>query len=169
VGDLADRLRDFQASRLNLIMPDLSTDLDRYLYATFISFLEDKSFAYDLDMRTDNRGWLSEFIKSKSFGQIFISRTKPGITRGNHWHHTKVEKFLVVDGKAKISFRHVETKKILKYSVSGERMRVVDIPPGYIHSIENTGKSDLITIFWADELFDVERPDTYYEEVYEQA
>ena len=98
-------------------------------------------------------------------GQIFVSRTKPGITRGNHYHHTKTEKFLVLEGEAVIRFRHIEGDEILEYPVSGEDYRVVDIPPGYTHSIENVGKSVLVTLFWASEVFDADRPDTYYEKV----
>jgi UDP-2-acetamido-2,6-beta-L-arabino-hexul-4-ose reductase len=116
-------------------------------------------------MKHDDRGWLTEFIKSSNFGQIFISRTKPGITRGNHWHHTKVEKFLVVEGDAVVRFRHVYSRKVIEYRVSGSELKVLDIPAGYTHSITNTGSCDVITIFWADELFNPERPDTNFLEV----
>ena len=98
-------------------------------------------------------------------GQIFISRTKPGITRGNHWHHTKAEKFLVIQGEAVIRFRKIDSDDIIEYRVSGEVPEVVDIPTGYTHSIENIGKEDVITIFWASEIFDPQKPDTYYLEV----
>ena len=114
---------------------------------------------------------LAEFLKSPSFGQIFVSRTKPGITRGNHYHHTKTEKFLVVQGKAVIRFRKIipedrgQRAEVLEYRVSGDEFRVVDIPPGYTHSIENVGTDELVTLFWANQIFDPNNPDTYYCEV----
>jgi UDP-2-acetamido-2,6-beta-L-arabino-hexul-4-ose reductase len=116
-------------------------------------------------MKRDNRGWLSEFIKSENLGQIFVSRTKPGITRGNHWHHTKVEKFLVIYGEALIKLRKIDSEEVIEYKVSGDKLQVIDIPPGYTHSISNIGQSDLITIFWASEIFNPDKPDTYYLEV----
>jgi len=146
-------------------MPDFKDDFTRFLYATYISYLPEDDFGYDLEMKTDNRGWLSEVIKSKHFGQIFISKTKPGITRGNHWHHTKNEKFLVVSGKGVIRFRKIDSDEIIEYYVSGDKLEVVDIPPGYTHNIENLGDTDLVTIMWANEPFDPEKPDTYYLEV----
>ena len=114
---------------------------------------------------TDNRGWLAEFIKSDDNGQIFISTTKPGITRGNHWHQTKVEKFLVMQGKALIKLRNINNTEVIKYEVLGENLEVVDIPAGYTHSITNIGNEDIITLFWACEIFDSNNPDTYFVEV----
>jgi len=166
LGDLANKLRSFKESRYSLIQPSLEDKFDKYLYSTYLSYLNNNDFGYNLTMRHDNRGWLAEFIKSDQFGQIFISRTKSGITRGNHWHHTKVEKFLVIEGNAVIRFRHVmENKETLEYVVSGENLQVIDIPPGYTHSIENVGKTDVITLFWANEIFDAGKPDTFFLEV----
>lgn len=162
---LADTIYSFAGSRQNLVMPNLESDLERFLYATYTSYLPEDGFGYELEMKHDNRGWLAEFIKSRQFGQIFISRTKPGITRGNHWHHTKVEKFLVIEGEALISFRKIGADEVIKYKVSGEQLKVVDIPAGYTHSITNIGQKDVITLFWASEIFDPEKPDTYYLEV----
>lgn len=159
---IADKLNAFKESRKSLILPSLERDFDRFLYATYLSYLPEKEFGYELEMKHDNRGWLAEFIKSKGFGQIFVSRTKPGITRGNHWHHTKIEKFLVVEGEAVINFRRIQGNEVLEYKVSGEKLKVLDIPAGYTHSITNTGEIDLITIFWADEIFNQNNPDTYY-------
>ena len=119
-------------------------------------------------MNTDNRGWLFELIKSEQFGQIFVSTTHPGITRGNHGHDTKVEKFCVIQGQGVIRFRHVVTHEIVEYKVSGESIQIVDIPPGYTHSIENIGEVEMVTLFWANEIFNPEKPDTYYEEVLAQ-
>lgn len=165
VQQLADTLYTFAASRINLTLPNFESDFERYLYATYISHLPEEGLSYPLKKKEDNRGWLAEFIKSKQFGQIFISRTKPGVTRGNHWHHTKVEKFLVIGGEAVIRLRKIGTEQIIEYRVSGGSPEVVDIPPGYIHSITNMGNSDVISIFWADEVFDPEAADTYCLEV----
>lgn len=161
VGRLAETLQAFYANRQTLVMPELAEELDRALYATLLSYLPEDQFAYPLDMKHDNRGWLAEVIKSESFGQIFISKTKPGITRGNHWHHTKVEKFLVIQGEGVIQFRKIDGTEILEYPVSGDKLEVVDIPVGYTHSITNIGRSDMITLFWVDELFKADKPDTY--------
>jgi len=165
LGELAAAIHSFQASRNSLVMPDLSKPLARNLYATFLSYLPESEFAYPLQMKCDNRGELAEFIKSLQFGQIFVSRTKPGIHRGNHFHHTKTEKFLVLEGDAVIRFRHVERDDVIEYPVSGREFRVVDIPPGYTHSIENVGTSEMIVLFWASEIFDPDKTDTYYQEV----
>ncbi len=165
VGEVAEKLYSFKSNRESLIMPSLEKDFDRALYSTLLSYFEEDNFSYKLKKNVDNRGWLAEFIKSKESGQIFISKTKPGITRGNHWHHTKVEKFLVIQGEASIKFRKIDSEKILEYKVNGEMPEVVDIPVGYTHSIENTGNEDVITLFWACEIFNPEKPDTYFVEV----
>jgi UDP-2-acetamido-2,6-beta-L-arabino-hexul-4-ose reductase len=165
VQQLADMVRAFRDSRTSLIMPNLESDLARFLYATFVSFLPQDGLGYALDMKRDDRGWLTEFTKSRQSGQVFISRTKPGITRGNHWHHTKVEKFLVIEGDTVIRLRRLDSDEVIEVQASGTRLRVVDIPPGYTHSITNVGKTDVITLFWADEVFDPVRPDTYFAEV----
>ena len=165
VGELASKIHSFHQNRKTLIMPPLESPLDRALYGTYLSFLPDNRFSYPLEKKTDARGWLAEFIKSQGMGQIFISKTKPGIKRGNHWHHTKVEKFLVIQGEARIRFRMVGSDKVIEYIVNGEFPEVVDIPAGYVHSIENTGQDDLITLFWACEIFNPDKPDTYWQEV----
>lgn len=165
LGELADKLYSFKANRDSLVMPSLEKELDKCLYSTFLSYLEEDNFSYRLKKNSDNRGWLAEFIKSKELGQFFISKTKPGVTRGNHWHHTKVEKFLVIQGEATIRFRKIDSDKIIEYKVDGEVPEVVDIPVGYTHSIKNTGKEDVITLFWACEIFDPNKPDTYFVEV----
>ncbi|MCX7735010.1 MAG: NAD-dependent epimerase/dehydratase family protein [bacterium] len=163
--DLAEKIYTFEKSRKTLLMPSLKDEFDKKLYATFISYLAEDKFSYELEMKHDNRGWLTEFIKSEPFGQIFISKTKPGITRGNHWHHTKVEKFLVIQGEALVKLRAIYSEQIIEYKVSGEKLQVIDIPPGYTHSITNVGQTELITIFWASEIYNPNNPDTYYLEV----
>jgi len=126
-----------------------------------ISYRKDNDFAYSLTIRSDSRGELAEFMKQVHFGQLFMSRTKPGVTRGNHFHHTKVEKFLVVEGDAVIRFRRIDGTEIIEYRVSGRDFKVVDIPPGYTHSIKNIGPGELITLFWAGQLFDPKTSDAY--------
>jgi UDP-2-acetamido-2,6-beta-L-arabino-hexul-4-ose reductase len=162
---LADTIYSFAESRMSLVVPNFEGDFERCLYATYTSYLPEDGFGYELDMKHDNRGWLAEFIKSRQFGQVFISRTKPGITRGNHWHNTKIEKFLVINGEANIKFRKIGTGEVIEYKVNGERLRVIDIPAGYTHSITNISDTDLITLFWANEIFSQEKPDTYFLEV----
>lgn len=161
LGDLARQIEMFRDSRHSLLLPDFSDPFTKRLYATYISYLEENDFAYNLIIREDPRGELAEFLKQAHFGQLFVSRTKPGITRGNHFHHTKVEKFLVVEGDAVIRFRRIYGDEIIEYRVSGRDFKVVDIPPGYTHSIENVGPGELITIFWAGEVFDPKVSDTY--------
>jgi UDP-2-acetamido-2,6-beta-L-arabino-hexul-4-ose reductase len=111
---------------------------------------------------------LAEWIKQPGIGQIFISHTKPGITRGNHFHHTKVEKFLVVQGEAVVRFRQIQGQQVIAYPVKGEEYKVVDIPPGFTHSIENVGTGDLVTLFWASQIFDPAHPDTVFDPVIKQ-
>lgn len=165
LGELHDLLVSFQAGRKQSLLPDLANPLVKYLYSTFVSFLDPQDLAYPVDLKTDDRGWLFELVKSRAAGQIFVSRTRPGITRGNHYHDTKIEKFCVIQGQGIIRFRHVFSPEILAYPVDDQAIRIVDIPPGYTHSIENTGRGDLITLFWANEIFDPQRPDTHFVKV----
>lgn len=162
LGQLADLLVSFRNSRRDLIVPQFDNPLAYKLYGTFLSYLDTDDFAYDLQQRRDPRGVLAEFVKQPSFGQIFVSRTEPGITRGNHYHDLKTEKFLVLEGEAVVRFRSILTDEIIEYPVSGRDFRVVDIPPGYTHSIENIGEGELVTLFWASEIFDSSAPDTYF-------
>jgi UDP-2-acetamido-2,6-beta-L-arabino-hexul-4-ose reductase len=166
LGELADRIYLFRDMRKSLAVPDLSDTFTRCLYTTFLSYLATDNFSYMLDQRIDPRGELAELIKSPHFGQIFVSRTRPGITRGNHYHDTKIEKFIVLEGEAVIRFRHVLADEVIEYPVSGREFKVVDIPPGYTHSIENVGTNDLIVLFWADEIFDSSIPDTFLASVF---
>lgn len=165
LGELAETIQSFRTMRVTKMMPDFSNRFVRCLYATYLSHLETNDFAYGLEIRADARGQLAEFLKADHFGQVFVSTTKPGITRGNHFHHTKTEKFLVVQGDAEIRFKHILSGEIIRYRVTGSEFRVVDIPPGYTHAIENVGQTDLVVLFWASEVFDPTRPDTYALEV----
>lgn len=163
--EIVDKINNFKTIPETLLVPNFSSAFDRFLYATYTSYSNTDKFSYNLDTKSDERGWLAEFIKSKEFGQIFVSSTKPGFTRGNHWHHTKIEKFLVVSGEGIIKLRQLESNDIISYKVSGESLEVVDMPAGYIHSIANSSKKDMITIFWTDELFNSNKPDTNFQEV----
>ena len=165
LGEIADLLYSFKKSREERSIPDMSDAFTKKLYSTYLSYLPENQFSYELKMNVDNRGSFTEFIKTPERGQVSINISKPGITKGNHWHHTKNEKFLVVSGKGVIRFRKVDSDDIIEYYVSGDKLEVVDIPPGYTHNIENLGDTDMVTIMWANECFDPEKPDTYYLEV----
>ena len=165
LGELYKLIKSFKQSREDLVMPTLDTLLKQRLYGTFLSYLNIEEFSYKLKKNQDDRGWLAEFIKNEGMGQIFISTTKPGITRGNHWHHTKVEKFFVISGKAEIAFRNVYTDEKIVYTVDGETPTVVDIPVGYTHYIKNIGNEKMICLFWSSQMFDPQNPDTYFTEV----
>lgn len=162
LGDLVTLIQSFQRSRMELTAPDMSDSFTKKLYSTYLSFLPQDNFSYPLKMHVDERGSFTEFLKSPDRGQVSVNVSKAGITRGNHWHHTKNEKFLVVSGTATINFRLVGGEEVITYHVSGEKLEVVDIPPGYTHNIINTGKNDLVTIMWANEQFDPARPDTNF-------
>lgn len=165
LGALAEKISAFRAIRETLHLPDQADRLTRILQATYLSYLPRDGFAYSLAQKSDPRGELAELLKSGYFGQIFVSRTRPGITRGNHYHDSKIEKFCVIEGDAIIRFRHIREQEVIEYKVSGREFKVVDIPPGYTHSIENIGSGDLITLFWSNEIFDPLHPDTYASEV----
>jgi len=166
LGELVERVRRLRRVRETLLLPDLSDRFTRCLYATYLSYLATDDLSYRPECKSDGRGALAELIKSEHFGQIFVSRTRPGVTRGNHWHDTKVEKFCVLQGEGVIRLRHLFSDEVLCYPVSGERPVLVDIPPGYTHSIENGSDCDMIVLFWASQLFDPEAPDTYSCEVH---
>ncbi len=162
LGELTEKIYQLRDIRKTLVVPDLSEDFMKCLHATYLSYLDKENFPYKLDLKTDQRGDLAELIKSKHFGQIFVSTSHKGIIRGNHYHNTKVEKFCVLKGKAIIKLRHIFEEEVLSFHVSGENFEVVDIPPGYTHSIENIGDGEMIVLFWANQIFDSEKPDTYY-------
>lgn len=165
LGEIVDLIRSFKASRDERSVPDMSDPFTKKLYSTYLSYLPAEGFSYPLKMNIDDRGSFTEFIKTIDRGQVSINISKSGITKGNHWHHTKNEKFLVVSGEGTIRFRRVGSKDIIEYRVSGERLEVVDIPTGYTHNITNTGESEMVTVMWCNEPFDPERPDTFYESV----
>ncbi len=165
LGDLANRIRGFRAARSTLEVIDASDPFVRRLLGTYTSYLPPSELAYALEQRTDARGTLAELLKSKHFGQIFLSRTYPGVTRGNHYHDLKVEKFCVLAGDAIIRFRPVLGTEVTAYRVSGTDFKIVDIPPGLTHSIENVGSTEMVVLFWASEILDRDHPDTHPSEV----
>jgi len=165
LGELADRIRSFRAMRDTLDVADARDPFTRRLLGTYTSYLPPGDLAYPLQQHSDTRGTLAELLKSPHFGQMFVSRTHPGVTRGNHYHDLKVEKFCVLEGDAAIRFRPVLGDEVTEHRVSGTDFKVVDIPPGMTHSIENVGSTEMIVLFWASEIFDRARPDTFFTEV----
>ena len=165
LGEIVDLLYSFKESRRNLSIPNQADAFSKKLYATYISYLPKNEFAYPLKMNVDPRGSFTEFLKTDEYGQVSVNISRPHIVKGNHWHHTKNEKFLVVSGKGVIRFRHPESDEVTEYFVSGDKLTVVDIPTGYTHNIENLGDTDMVTIMWANEKFDPNKPDTYFLEV----
>lgn len=173
LGEIVGLLESFRDARETLAVPNLKDgSFSKNLYSTFLSYYEPGHFAYDLKPNVDARGSFTEFLRTPERGQVSVNVSKPGITKGNHWHMSKWEKFLVVSGTASIKLRKVGEDAegnpylIDEYVVRGEDMRVVEMIPGYTHSITNLSDTDdLVTVMWANEPFDPENPDTYYEEV----
>lgn len=165
LGEIVELIYSFKKSREESTIPNMSQPFIKKLYSTYLSYLPEDQFSYDLKMNVDQRGSFTEFIKTPDRGQVSVNISKPGIIKGNHWHHTKNEKFLVVSGEGVIRFRKIDTDEIIEYFVSGDKLEVVDIPTGYTHNIENLGETDMVTIMWANEFFDLEKPDTYFLEV----
>lgn len=165
LGEMADKIRSFKESRKTLSVPDMSDEFTRKLYSTYLGYMPNDRFSYPLNMNTDKRGSFTEFLKTHDRGQVSVNISKPGVIKGNHWHHTRNEKFLVVSGRGVIRFRRIGSSEIIEYPVCGYKLEVVDIPSGYVHSIENLGDTDMVTVIWANEPFDPEKPDTYHLEV----
>ncbi|HCC34731.1 MAG TPA: capsular biosynthesis protein [Ruminococcaceae bacterium] len=160
LGRVAKLLKGFHDKRESLRIPELSDAFTKKLYSTYLSYLPSGEFDYPLKIHTDTRGTFTEFLRMAD-GQVSVNISKPGVTKGNHWHHSKNEKFLVVSGRGIIRFRPVGGERVTEYSVDEDHLRVVDIPPGYAHSIENTGSTNMVTVMWANECFDPKNPDTY--------
>ena len=173
LGEIVDLLESFRDARETLAVPNLEDgSFSKKLYSTFLSYYEPGHFAYDLKPNVDARGSFTEFLRTPERGQVSVNVSKPGITKGNHWHMSKWEKCRVVSGVASIKLRKVgedaegNSYPVDEYVVRGEDMCVVEMIPGYTHSITNLSDTDdLVTVMWANEPFDPENPDTYYEEV----
>ena len=167
LGEIVDTLEKFKTQPESLIMPEIPAgSFAKKLYSTYLSYLPKEKVSFPLKMNADNRGSFTELLKTASCGQFSVNISKPGITKGEHWHNTKWEFFIVVSGKALIQERKIGTDEILEFYVSGEKIEAVHMLPGYTHNIINLSDTeDLITLMWANESFDKNRPDTFFEKV----
>lgn len=176
LGEIAELLYSFKGSRETKLIPDMTEgSFTKKLYAAYLSYLPEDQFSYPLKMNMDERGCFTEILRTSDRGQFSVNISRTGITKGEHWHHTKNEKFVVVSGKGLIQFRRVGTDPktgqpypVIDYHVSGEKIEVVDIPTGYTHNIINEGDTDLVTFMWCNECFNPEKPDTYFLKVEEK-
>lgn len=162
--ELLGKVRTIHQLRQALTVPE-QFGLDKYLYATYLTYLPLDAMCHNLHAKSDQRGSFYEVLKTARCGQVAISTTNPTYARGNHWHNTKIEKFLVLRGQAEVLLRLVDGIEVVKFVVSSEVPQVVEVPPGYVHSIVNTGTDELLLLIWGSELFDVNNPDTYAAEV----
>lgn len=165
LGRLADTIQSFASGRKQLEVADMGDAFTRKLYATYLSYLPVDGFSSPLHPHADQRGSFTELLHTPDRGQLSVNIIKPGIVKGNHWHHTKNEKFIVVSGTCVIRFRRVGDKEVYTYPADAEHPACVDIPVGYTHNIENTGTQDAVVVMWASEIFDPDHPDTFYEQV----
>ena len=167
VSELLQKLKNFKESYFdNGMIPNLEKPFDRNLFNTFLCYIDHESFfPYHLKLNTDNRGSFVETIKLNSGGQVSFSTTVPGITRGNHFHTRKAERFAVIKGKARIELRRIGTDKVITFDLDGSQPAFVDMPIWHTHNITNIGEDDLYTIFWINEFFNPDDPDTYFEKV----
>lgn len=161
LGELASKLKLFKMSRSTLILEGVGTGLNRALYSTFISYLDPKNFSYQVPVYSDNRGDFIEFLKTKENGQFSFFTALPGITRGQHYHHTKTEKFLVINGIGRFKFRNISTNESYEIIINSNEHSIVDSIPGWAHEISNIGNEILIVMLWANEIFDKKNPDTF--------
>ena len=166
LGKIVDLLYSFREMSGNLQVPDLGDPFTKKLYSTYLSYFPKDKFSYPLKMNVDSRGSFTEIIRTPDRGQFSVNISKPGITKGQHWHHTKNEKFVVVSGHGLIQLRKIGTDEVLNYEVNGDKIEVVVMIPGYTHNIINLSDTeDLVTFMWCNECFDPARPDTFFEEV----
>ena len=167
LGEIVELIKSFHDEPNTLMVPDQQDGFTKKLYSTYLAALPEDKFSYPLTMHCDNRGSFTEALHSMERGQVGVNVSKPGIAKGQHWHHTKHEKFLVVCGRGEINFRMADDPngKVITYKVGGERLEVVRIPPGYTHNIVNVGDTDMVTLMWANEVFDPKNPDTFRLEV----
>ncbi len=167
LGEIVDALHRFREMPRTLGVPDLTPGgFEKKLYSTYLSYLPKEKMIYDLKMNCDARGSFTEIVRTASSGQFSVNISKPGITKGQHWHHTKNEKFVVVKGHGLIQLRKIGTDEVLDFEVAGDRIQVVEMIPGYTHNIINLSDTeDLVTLMWCNEAFDPERPDTFSEQV----
>lgn len=163
VKEIANLIYEFKKCREEKRIPDMQEgSFSQRLYSTYLTYLPKEQLRYEAEMNHDERGSFTELFRTKDRGQISVNITKPGITKGEHWHHSKNEKFIVVSGEGWIRLRQVHDTDILDFHVSGEKLEIIEIPSGYTHSIINEGDTDLVTVMWANEVFRKEKPDTYF-------
>lgn len=160
VGEVADIIRRFPDSRQTMVTPPVGTGLVRALYSTYLSYLRPEDFAYGVKIHGDPRGVFVEMLKTRDSGQFSYFTSGPGITRGDHYHHSKAEKFLVLAGTARFGFRHILTDEMHELETKGGDGRIVETVPGWTHNITNVGEDELVVMLWANEIFDPQRPDT---------
>lgn len=160
MGELAATIKEFGAGRQALRIDRVGSGLARALYATYLSHLPTDQFSYDIPRHRDERGVFVEMLKTRDCGQFSFFTAHPGVTRGGHYHHTKSEKFLVIQGKALFRFRHLLSDESFEIVTTGDESRVVETVPGWAHNITNVGSGELVVMLWANEVFDLDRPDT---------
>jgi len=167
LGYIADKIYEFKDSMNSIYVPNTGNEFVKKLYSTYISYLPLEKTVTNATKNEDERGSFTELVRTKECGQFSISFSKPGIVRGNHYHHTKLERFIVVKGKAKISFSSVINEDKYSFIVDDKDIKIITIPVGYTHNIENIGEDEMILILWCNELFDKNKPDTFYRKVIE--
>lgn len=165
LGNLVKRIENFKNLRKNAELPNLGEPFAKALYSTYISYLPAEQLRYELLSKDNFTGTTADFLNSTEKGQISISVAKPGVIKGNHWHHSKVEKYLVVSGTGVIRLKNIINHHIIEYFVSGEQFEVIDIPAGYAHQIENLGVADLVTVIWSSGAYNHEHSDSFYMEL----
>ena len=165
LGEIVDLLHSFRAQSETLVIPEIPhNSFEKKLYSTYLSYLPKEKAAFDLKMNVDARGSFTELLKTEKCGQVSINISKPGITKGQHWHHTKWEFFIVVAGKGLIQQRKIGSEEVFNFEVSGDKIQAVHMLPGYTHNIINLSETEnLVTVMWANEQFDPNHPDTYFE------
>ena len=167
LGEIVDLLESFKAQPQTLVVPEIpNNSFAKKLYSTYLSYLPKEKVSFELKMNCDARGSFTELLRSEKCGQVSVNISKPGITKGEHWHNTKWEFFIVVSGHGLIQQRRVGSDEVLNFEVSGEKIEAVHMLPGYTHNIINLSDTeDLVTVMWANEAFDPNKPDTYFEKV----
>ena len=167
LGYIVECLEMFYEQPMTLMMPSIpSGSFEKKLYSMYLSYLPEEKVAFDLDMKRDERGSFTELLKTADHGQFSVNITKPGITKGQHWHNSKWEFFIVVSGHGLIQERKIGTDEVLEFKVSGDKIQAVHMLPGYTHNITNlSDKENLVTLMWANEAFDSDNPDTFTESV----
>ena len=165
VGELANEISQFHETRNNGRVPKTNYGLQRALYSTYVSFLPESKWVYNLKPNVDQRGLFVELLKTEASGQFSFFIAERGVTRGGHYHHTKTEKFFVVSGTALFRFRNIETKELKEYMVRGDDLQVIQTIPGWSHDVVNIGENQLLALVWANENFDPQAPDTIVSKV----